>query len=182
MVRAMKRLTLFAILLNILFVSCANQSGNDPTREPVYLVTVKSPSDEVIIQNGDNNTAIDIHSVTGIGSAKFELESGDLPETLVARLHLGGLEEVRVSSDKTIIVASFSSGEVFDGSNQKITLSGKEYPITPAHPLWLNIRVVSNDMTPNIPLEEGYFEIVLPKEFIEESGNSFEIQWIDFYR
>jgi len=69
MVRAMKRLTLFAILLNILFVSCANQSGNDPTREPVYLVTVKSPSDEVTIQNGDNNTAIDIHSVTGIGSA-----------------------------------------------------------------------------------------------------------------
>jgi len=97
-------------------------------------------------------------------------------------LHLGGLEEVRVSYDKTIIVASFSSGEVFDGGNQKIILSGKEYPITPIHPLWLNIRVASNDMTPNIPLEEGYFEIVLPKEFIEESGNSFEIQWIDFYR
>ena len=55
-------------------------------------------------------------------------------------------------------------------------------PLLPGHPLWMEIEIVSGQPEKKIPLEEGYFEIRLPKEFIRKAGRSFEIAWIDFYR
>ena len=46
--------------------------------------------------------------------------------------------------------------------------------------LWLKIEIASDSQ--KIPVQDGYFEIVIPKEFIQQAGKSFEIQWIDFYR
>ena len=46
----------------------------------------------------------------------------------------------------------------------------------------LKTEIVSDQTIKNIPLEEGYFEITFPKESNKKIGNSFEIQWVDFYR
>ena len=105
-----------------------------------------------------------------------------MPERIVIRLHLAGLEEFRLISEQTTISASFSSSGVLTGNNQKVISAGGESPITPIHPYWLNISVVSDQETPDIPLKQGYFEVELPKEFLREAANFFEIQWVDFYR
>lgn len=169
------------ILLSFLLVSCAGLPVGAQSQEPVFTVTTKNKEDQVDIQSKDRAALIDIHSPTGIGSARFELEAGSLPEEIVLRLHLKGLEEFRLSSAQDSIAASVSSSDASD-VHQKIIASGGDSPLQPSHPLWLQIEIIAGQAEKKIPLEEGYFEITVPKEFTRKAGSSFEIEWIDFYR
>jgi len=178
----MKYIFVYVMSSSLLLISCASQPGNAQAPEPEFRVTVDDPANQVNLQNQDHSMAIDITSPSGIGSATFELESGSMPETIVLQLHLGGLEEIRVSSAQTTIAASVASTGSFEVKNQRLIQSGTESVLTPAHPWWMKIRVVSDETTPTVPLQQGYFELEIPKGFITETGNSFEIQWVDFYR
>jgi len=164
-------------------MSCASQPANAQSGdEPVFSVTVKNQNDQINVQYVDSVTVIDVQSPSGIGSAKFDLESGDMPENMLLRLHIKGLEEFRLVSNQAVVVASGSSGGSFSIYDQRVNSSGSEYSITPIDPLWMKIEIVSDQATKKIPLGQGYFEITVPKEFLRNAGNSFEIQWIDFYR
>jgi len=164
-------------------MSCASQPANAQSGdEPVFSTIAKNQDDQINIQYVNGVTVIDVQSPTGIGSADFELESGVMPENIVLRLHLKGLEEFRLISDETAIAASVSSSGSFSINDQRVNSSGSEYSITSIDPFWMKIEIVSDLATKKIPLEDGYFEITVPKEFIRSAGNSFEIQWIDFYR
>ena len=102
-----------------------------------------------------------------------------MPGTMILRLHLKGLEDFHLTSSQTNIAASISSGEE-PNIRQRVVSPGSESPILPGNPLWMEIDVVAEHDT--IPLEEGYFEITVPGEFLEKAGTSFQIEWIDFYR
>lgn len=179
----MKYFVVQTILLSLFLMSCASQPANAQSGDkPVFTITTKNQDDQIDTQHENGVTTIDIHSLTGIGSAKFELASGAMPERMILRLHLNGLEELRLVSSQTAIAASASSSDRFSVTNQKVIASGNEYSITPIDPLWMKVQIVSGQSDKTIPLEDGYFEITVPKEFIQTAGNSFEIQWIDFYR
>jgi len=170
-------------MVSIFIMSCASQPANAQSGgEPVFSVITKNQDDQIDIQQENGITTVDIHSPTGIGTAKFELESGAMPEKLILRLHLTGLEEFRLVSNQTTIAASGSSSEAFDLTGQSVIASGNEYFITPIDPLWMKIEIVSDQSNKTIPLKKGYFEVIVPQEFVRSAGNSFEVQWIDFYR
>lgn len=179
----MKFLTVYTVLLSYFLMSCASQPANAQSGgEPVFTVTAKNQDDQIDIQQENGITTVDIHSHTGIGTAKFELESGAMPERLILRLHLTGLEEFRLISNPTTIAASGSGSETFNLTGQSVMASGNEYAITPIDPLWMKVEIVAGQADKTIPLNEGHFDITVPKEFIRRAGDSFEIQWIDFYR
>ena len=179
----MKILIVHTITVSIFIMSCASQPANAQSgSESVFTVTTKNQDDQIDIQNENSLTIVDIHSPTGIGTAKFELQSGAMPEKLILRLHLTGLEEFRLASNQATIAASGSSSGVFNVTNQSVIAAGNEYSITPIDPLWTKVEIVSGKANKKIPLEEGFFEITVPKEFIRSAENSFEIQWIDFFR
>jgi len=135
-------------------------------------LTMKTEGDAVIV---------DARSRSGIGWATMEMVSGKLPEKIVLRLHTKGLEEFRLLRDGLETIARVSSG---DGAVTQSLRSrgGDERLITSASPRWMDVRIVSDRAAPRIPLEQGHFEITLPKDFLREGGRSFSIQWIDFYR
>ena len=163
-------------------MSCVSQPANAQSGdEPVFSISAKNQDDQINFQYVDGTAIVDIQSPTGIGSAKLELESGGMPENILLRLHLQGLEEIKLVSDQTAIVAAGSSSGSFGINDQRVNSSGSEYSITPIDPLWMKIEIIS-DQAKKIPLESGYFEITVPREFLQNAGNSFEIQWIDFYR
>lgn len=141
----------------------------------------KNPDDQVDIQIENGAAQVDIQSPTGIGSVSFELVSGTMPGNITLRLHLTGLEQFRLTSAQDRISASVSSGDALGIQNESILSSGTEAPLLPGHPLWMEIEIVS-DAEKKIPLEEGYFEVTVPGEFIQNAGKSFEVEWIDFYR
>jgi hypothetical protein len=177
-----KRAHLQTILWSLLLVCCGSGPIGAQPHEPAFIVITKNPDDQVDIQFENSTTLIDIQSPTGIGSAAFELESGTMPENMTLRLHLKGLEQFRLTSAQDQIAASVSSGETVHLDEQTIYSSGTESPLLPRHPLWMEIEIVSSQTEKKIPLEEGYFEITVPQEFIRNVGKTFEIEWIDFYR
>lgn len=170
-----------AVLWSFLLVSCAGLPVRAQGGEPQFTVTTKNSDDHVNIQHQNGVAFVDILSPTGIGAAAFELKSGVMPGKIVLRLHLQGLEEFRLTSSDESVEASVSSGDA-PSIQQRIISAGSETPILPVHPFWMIIDVVAEQAEPAIPLEAGYFEITLPQEFLEKAGDSFEIEWIDFYR
>jgi hypothetical protein len=177
----MRQAHIQAIFISFLLLSCAGgpaSAGAQP-EEPAFIVITKNPDDQVDIQYENGRTLIDIQSPTGIGSAMFELESGSMPGSMTLRLHLKGLEEFRLTSAQDQISASVSSGYV--SSNETILSSGTETPLQPGHPLWTEIEIISETGT-TIPLEEGYFEVTVPPDFLQNVGKTFQIEWVDFYR
>jgi hypothetical protein len=177
----MKYLPVHTSLLMCLFlVSCASQPARAQDSLPEFRVAVKNSNDKITVLDEDSRTVIDIHSDFGIGSASLELVSGSMPTIILLRLHLKGLEDFQLISPQTTIAASFSTGEVFNVINQRVVSSNTERPLFIIDPLWMNIDIVSANQ--DIPVDEGYFEIVVPEKFLRNAGNSFEIKWIDFYR
>ncbi len=177
----MKQLVVHTILFSIFLTSCASQPVNAQAQaEPVFSVIVKNTDDQIAIHYKDNTTTIDINSPFGIGSAKFKLESGVMPENIVVQLHLKGLEEFRLISAQNSVSASVSSSEGFKSQSQRKISGNSEQVMLAFDPLWLDIEIKSPSQ--KIPPTDGYFEIVFPREFMQETGNSFEVQWIDFYR
>ena len=177
----MKQIAAHAILLiSLTLVSCASQSANAQDSKPEFRVTPKNADDTIAVLDENSQTVMDIHSDTGIGSASFELVSGSMPDAILLRLHLKGLEEFQLISKQDNVSASVSSGGVFNGTNERVLFFNSEVPIGSIHPLWMDIRIVS--ASKETPLADGYFEITVPREFLRKAGNSFAISWIDFYR
>ena len=152
-------------------MSCGGVAAGAQPEEPGFIVITKNTDDQVDIQYENGVSLIDIQSPTGIGSAAFELESGDMPGNMLLRLHLMGLEGFRLTSAQDQISASVSGGDAGEIKSQTILSSGTESALLPGDPLWMDIQ-----------LEEGYFEVTVPQEFIRNAGKTFEIEWIDFYR
>jgi hypothetical protein len=177
----MKQFVVHTILFGIFLTACASQPVNAQEQaEPVFAVSAKNFDDQITFQHKDNTTTIEINSPFGIGSAIFKLSSGAMPERIVLQLHLLGLEEFRLISDQVTIAASVSSTGGLQTQSQRKILGDSEQLMLAFDPLWLNIQIIADSK--QIPLEAGYFEVVFPKEFVQASGGSFEIQWIDFYR
>jgi hypothetical protein len=94
----MKRFHLQAILLSFLLMSCGGVSAGAQPEEPGFIVITKHPDDQVEIKYENGTSLIDIQSPAGISSATFELESGSMPEKMILRLQLKGLEQLRLTS------------------------------------------------------------------------------------
>ena len=106
----MRRSHLQTILFSVLLASCAGAPANAQAGGPEFAITTKNTDDQVSVQIEGESAIIDIQSPSGIGTATIQLESGVMPGKVILRLHLKGLEEIRVSSDGETVSASVSSG------------------------------------------------------------------------
>lgn len=181
---SVKQTIVHAILLMSLTLSaCTSRSVNAQTPQaPAFAVTLKNSTDQLSIDFQENISYIDISSPGGIGSARLTLESGDLPEGMVVRLHLAGLEELRLSSERNtlVLVASIPSHAGLSALSQRKISGNNEQALRSFDALWLAIRIVAE--TQKIPLQSGWFEITVPARFLQEASGTFELQWVDFFR
>ena len=178
----MKQTVVHAILLMSLTLSaCSSRSANAQTPQaPAFAVTLKNSTDQLSIDFQTNISYIDISSPNGIGAAQLTLESGDLPEGMVIRLHLAGLEELRLSSERNTLVASIPSHAGLSALSQRKISGNNEQALRSFDALWLAIRIEAKAQ--KIPLQAGWFEITVPARFLQESGGTFKLQWVDFFR
>ena len=93
----MKRSHLSIILLSFVLGACAGLRAGSQGVRPVFVVVTKNLDDQVEVQSENGAARIDISSPTGIGWADFVLESGRMPQEITLRLHLRGLEELRLA-------------------------------------------------------------------------------------
>ncbi|MBA4017759.1 MAG: hypothetical protein C0483_11345 [Pirellula sp.] len=130
------------------------------------------------------NALISIRSPVGISDAVIERSSEPWSEHLVLRLHLKGLENLRISNGKVTLDAAVSSQDD-DMNRVRLWRDGKEdSPLDATSPCWMEISLVGRDgkSTKEIPLNDGYFEMKLPRPIFEGNPKSITVSWIDFYR
>jgi hypothetical protein len=179
------RIALRTLAAIIALAASAALHGSSASQPPRLTVAAEADGASVTVSDEGEKIILDVRSRSGIGRATVKMVAGKLPEKIVLWLHVRGLEEFRLlhdmPGDGPEIIARVSSG---DGSVTQSLRSrdGDERPITSASPHWLGVRIVSDRSAPRIPLEQGHFEITLPKDFLREGGRSFSIRWIDFYR
>lgn len=143
-----------ALLLLGLAACAASPAGSAPR----FGTSALQPGDGLTIEDATRDVVFDITSEKGIGKIEFE-RFGAAPETVTFKLRLKGLEEYRLTwGDQTVTGHYPSSGG-------------------PADP---NLRIESEN--PTIPLQDGYFVLRAPSEFLHDAPVKFTLQWIDFYR
>jgi hypothetical protein len=153
------------------------------------MVTLTKPDATAAVRTLDGRLLIEIESPSGIGAATLAWKT--LPAAPpILRLHLGGLEELRLTTGSGELVASVSSSPPHTVSQSARSAESTEFqPLTAAHPEWLAISWTSGEagapLDPaavTFPLQDGYFDVVLRDGRLVEPGTSLEIRWIDFYR
>ncbi len=169
------------LLISGLLVMAVAVTSARADKVPSFNITTKRDSDQVIVKAEQDNVAFSVYSPFGISSAVIERADEKWPDAVVLRLQLKGLENFSVSNDKVKLEASVSSQD----GKARLWKDGKEdTPLDARSPYWMEIQMVGSDGKParTIPLTDGYFEMQLPKAFLERNPKSITLNWIDFYR
>lgn len=171
-----EHLAIVAVMAAILITGCTNS-----VEEPQFKITTEHDSDEVEVQVESDTTVFAVHSPFGISQTVIERTDENWSDIVMLRLHLKGLENIKVSNGKVTLEAAVSSQ---DGKVRLWKGGMEDSPLNAKSPYWTEIRMVGDDGKPtkNIPLTGGYFEFQLPKALLEDNPKSITINWIDFYR
>jgi hypothetical protein len=138
----------------------------ETSSEPVTVIEVEIPRkvnekvNKIQAAANDKSMILDVFSEEGIGKATIRLLNGNWTESVVLRFHLGGLEGLSITSGKVAVsdLPSKAFGEDGKPSDKRYLNFGKSYQ------------------------GKGYYEVKVPKTFLDKATKSFEIQWVDFYR
>ena len=172
------RLIAACVVAAATLVSCGESGSGAVTIK----TSAERPDARVTAGADARQAVVEVFSPSGIGGATVEITSPTLPRTVVMRLHLRGLEQLRFSYGDTTVTASLASAGD-NTTHQTYRGAQQERPIAEDSPYWMNVRLVpSAGSQATIPLEDGYIEVAAPKDFLARGQTKFVIQWIDFYR
>lgn len=172
--------TLLVVLASLVFSESVAASDPIP---PVFSITTKRESDKVDVFVQDNTTVISIRSPFGISNAVVERRREKWPERVTLHVHLKGLENFQIANGKVTLEAAVSGY----GEQMRVRLwkdKNEDAPLDPKNQYWMEIRRIDGKRNPVQAgsLKEGYFEMKLPKQLLEDNSKSITISWIDFYR
>ena len=120
--------------------------------------------------------------------ANPERSNLEWPEQVTIKLHLRGLESLKITNGHVTLQASLPSG--VKRPNLRLSKDALETLLNTKSPYWMDVRMFNSDAKPaeSIPLNDGYFLIRLPKVLFESAEpqgvtpTSISLSWIDFYR
>jgi hypothetical protein len=143
-------------------------------------VTAKQRDDDrVAVRTEQDRTTVTVDSPRGISSATLERTGKAWPKTVVLRLNLNGLENLRITAGEVTLEGSVSLPE---GKPLLRLWDGKE--VAPGDPFWMDVQVLDKNGKPAeaIPLHGGCFVLTLPPALLKDNPQSITVRWIDFYR
>lgn len=164
----------------IAFGSIVNSMDDQPSQ---FRITTKRTDDKVEIKIEDGKTSLSIRSPFGISQAVIERTEDKWHHPVVMRLQLKGLENLRITNDKVTLEAAVTSHT--EKPRVRLWKDKKEDELLDSKsPYWMEIRSIGSDGKPTnvIQLKDGYFEMQLPKAFLEDNPKSITVHWVDFYR
>ena len=166
--------------LVVLALAATTAAADDPTP---FSVTTKRADDRADVKVEKDKLIVSVQSPFGISHAVIERKGETWPDAVVLRLHLKGLENFKVTSEKVKLEGSAS---LQDGKPQvRLWKDGKEdAPLDAKSPYWMEVRIVGGDgkAAKEIPVKGGYFEMPLPRAMFEGNPRTITVNWIDFYR
>jgi len=153
---------------------------------PVIVHRTGDVRGEVIsVDEKEGRTIVDVRSAIGIGRMKLSAANDQWPTTLVLRLHLRGLESLRIGNGTSSIDISILSYEPHRQLCEVVHTPGeRRQSVDEESPFWMPVQIKNTETAgqPKIPLVDGYFEVTLPAVLLKHKPKSLSIRWIDFYR
>ena len=146
-------------------------------------VSTKRNNDKVIISTESNRTVVDIYSPFGISSANLSSVDSRWRKPLVLRLHLSGLESLRITIGNLTISTCINTSLTRCGTS--FSINGKKpFRVKENDPFWIPIEIVNRQKPGHcgIPLKDGYFEVTIPEVLLKNNPGKLVVSWIDFYR
>jgi hypothetical protein len=167
-------------MASIAYDRCHAASHDDG---PSWKIELRRKDDRAEVEESSELTQLDIRSPFGISHAVVHRSTKPWPAKVRVRLHLRGLEQLRLVHDAVTLETAFSSQRL----PQTITLrqpDKSELSIDKKHPLWFDVLLDEKNREAKnpLPLKEGYFEFVIPKAFLADDVTTCRIEWIDFFR
>ncbi len=148
-------------------------------------VRCRNREDAIKVAAEGGGTILSVTSPSGIGAATVERGGGRWPDELILRIHLRGLESLRLSGGGAALGISVLS---HGGNTRLLHLAGRgegEGPqLTPGDPGWTDVRAVDARGQPvaGLPGEGGWFELTVPKVLLPPVEDTLRLDWVDFYR
>jgi hypothetical protein len=122
---------------------------------------------------------INVESRRGIGRASIKRIAKSWPKKLLLRLHLQGMEGLKLTAGETTVSAWVSSGGDFKCYTALIQ-GGQEESLNETSPYWVETSSVG--VSAKIPAANHYFELEVPQELLKSNPDALDIHWVDFYR
>lgn len=176
-----KGIVISLLLISGLLMMAVAVTSTRADKDPSFNITTRRDSDQVIAKAEHDKVTFSVHSPFGISNATIERVDERWPDVVVLCLHLRGLEHFSLSNDTMKLDASVSSQ---DGSLRLWKDGREDTPLDAKTPYRMEIRMFGSDGKPTTrtPLQNGHFELQLPKAFFERNPKSITLNWIDFYR
>jgi hypothetical protein len=156
-------------------------SDDGPSR---LRIVQERPADRVDVRASHGEETVDVFSKTGIGGLKLMPREGAWPECVRVRLHLSGLESLRLKNQEVTIEGPSTIGSEVH-TDLRLTRRGIEAgPIESKGPFALEVRAFDREGQPanRVPITAGRFEFVIPKAMTNSRASELIIQWVDFHR
>ncbi len=123
-----------------------------------------------------------IYNPSGIGDATISLTSGKMPETVLVRLYVNGLEGLELSyGDVQISASAPANGPI----TEKVHLAGGEADLAPDNHYWIDIQPLpaqEGGLFIGDPMIPASYLLTLPEDFHTSQSTRFTLKWVDFYR
>ncbi|MFO0822529.1 MAG: sigma-70 family RNA polymerase sigma factor [Gemmataceae bacterium] len=148
-----------------------------------FKITSQRATDIVAVQSEKDRTIFDIKSPEGISTATIERTKEKWPDVVIVRLRLQALEGFWLQHEKV----KLKGGVSFQQEKPPYLLveedKNNSKPGEKAAS-WGEIIPMGSDGKPTEDrlLKDGYFEIPVPKAFLEGNPKEIRIHWINFYR
>jgi hypothetical protein len=173
---------MFVLFIVVLVCMRAGADGSgSSSKEPAkFKTSTRKNDDSIDVQMEKDKAIVDVKSASGISSGTIERQDEKWPEKVVLRLNLKGLESFKASNGKVTLEAAVSNQlKVRQWKDGK---EGDELDAKSAH--WMDVSIIGADGKPakQIPLQQGYFEITLPKAFFDGNPKTITLNWVDFAR
>jgi hypothetical protein len=172
------------VMVPVACLSSGVSFGDDTDRNrPNLTFSSKRADDRIELTSESDRTVVSIRSPSGISHLSIRRSLDIWPQPIVLRLHLQGLENLRITHGQLTLEAAVSSHD----NQLPIRLwidKHEESPLDATSPYWMAIKRIGKDGKPSkeIPLNDGYFEMQLPAALFENHPKSIDAHWIDFYR
>ncbi len=166
-------------IVTVVGLRALGDAGADGGEEPHLQATVGRSDTRIRFVTENQKTVIDISSSSGIGKATIKRQSDQWPQSILARLHLRGLESFKVGLRNFAVEWSVAS-TAQNGSRVSLRTRVQETALGQESPYYTQVRIVGGNQ--KIPLHDGYFEVPLPAKLLDRNPSAITLSWIDFYR
>lgn len=164
-----------------ILTACSQVRTSDPAMPtnapPEFLITADKSGDRVTVTADAARAIVDVWSESGIGGAHVSLAAGQMPQSVLMRFHLRGLEQMAFAFGATEVRLSLPSSGAGQPVLQSVLSGEQESAIGPDSPYWMT--VTQNTQAGS---GEAYYEVTAPPAFSSSPTTSFSLRWIDFFR